>query len=92
MEDKKIPHSVTLDERKRLHITQVTDVDTFDESRIVLFTAEDTMVIEGYDLHIQKLDVVGGELAIEGEIVSLVYSGRDGYQKGGKGFFKKLLK
>ncbi len=92
MDDKKIPHSLTLDERRRLHITQVTDVDTFDEGRIVLFTAEDTLIIEGHDLHIQKLDVTGGELAIDGEIVSILYSGRDGYTKGGKGFWKKIMK
>ena len=92
MEERKMPHNLVLEDKKRLSITQVADVDTFDEGRIVLFTDDDTVIVEGSDLHIQKLDVAGGELVIDGEIISICYSGRDGYKKGGKGFFKKMLK
>lgn len=92
MEEKRMPHNLILEEKNKLSITQVADVDTFDEGKIVLFTADDTIVIEGYDLHIQKLDVTGGELSITGEVVSILYTGRDGYGKKGKGFFKKMLK
>lgn len=92
MEERRIPHTVILENKNQLSITQVEDVDTFDESRIVLFTAEDTIIVEGYDLHIKKLDVSGGELSITGEVTSLVYENRDGYGHKGKGFFKKILK
>jgi len=91
MEDKKGFHSLLLENKTKLHITQVTDVDTFDEGKIVLFTEADTVLIEGYDLHIQKLDVTGGELSIEGEIVSITYTGERGYGKS-KGFLKKMFK
>ena len=74
------------------YAVQAEGVDTFDEAKIILFTEEDTIEIEGYDLHIQKLNVDDGELIIEGEIVSILYSGRDGYKSKGKGFFKKMLK
>ncbi len=91
MEERKTPHNLVLENKNKLSITQVTDVDTFDEGKIVLYTAEDTVVIEGYDLHIQKLDVAGGELIVGGEVVSILYTGRD-YKSGGKGFFKRMLK
>lgn len=91
MEDKKVSHHLILENRRKLCITQVTDVDTFDESKIVLFTEADTVIVEGFDLHIKKLDVSGGELEIDGEITSILYTGQNGYGKG-KGFFKRILK
>ncbi|MBQ4517518.1 MAG: sporulation protein YabP [Clostridia bacterium] len=91
MEEKKSLHNLVLENKSKLHITQVTDVDTFDEGKIVLYTEDDTMIVEGYDLHIEKLDVAGGDLVVGGEVVSIVYTGRGGYKKG-KGFFKRMLK
>ncbi len=91
MEDKKMPHNLILENRKKLSITQVADVDTFNENKIVLYTAEDTVIVDGYDLHIQKLDVADGALVIEGEIVGILYTDAAG-KRGGKGFFKKMLK
>ena len=92
MEEKKISHHLILENRRKLCITQVTDVDTFDESKIVLFTEADTVIVEGFDLHIKKLDVSGGELEIDGEITSILYTGQNGYGGKGKGFFKRILK
>ncbi len=92
MDEKKMPHNLILENKKKLTITQVADVDTFDEGKVVLYTAEDTLIIEGYDLHIQKLDVQGGELSVTGEITSMLYTGRDGYSGKGKGFFKRMLR
>lgn len=92
MEDKHMPHNLILEEKSKLSISGVVDVDTFDEAKIVLFTAEDTVEIEGSDLHIQKLNVADGELIIEGEITSILYLGKDTYHAKGKGFFKKILK
>lgn len=92
MEERIMPHNLVLENKSKLSITQVADVDTFDEGKIVLFTADDSIIVEGYDLHIQKLDVSGGELVIEGEVSSILYMGRDGGKRGGKGFFKKMLK
>ncbi len=92
MDEKRGLHNLILEDKSRLSITQVEDVDTFDEGKIVMFTPTDTIIVEGYDLHIQKLDVSGGELIITGEIASIVYTGRDGYGHKGKGFFKRMLK
>lgn len=92
MEGKQLPHNLILEEKSKLSITGVVDVDTFDEAKIILFTEEDTIEVEGADLHIQKLNVADGELMIEGEVSSILYTGKDGYHAKGKGFFKKILK
>ena len=91
MDEIKTMHNLILKERSQLSITQVKDVDTFDERKIILLTDDDVIEIEGEDLHIQKLDVISGDLVIEGEIISILYSGKN-YGEKNKGFFKKLLK
>ena len=63
-----LPHNIVLENREKMSVSGVSDVDTFDENKIVLFIPDDTIIIEGEDLHIQKLDVSSGELTIEGEI------------------------
>lgn len=84
-------HHLILENKEKLTISGVTDVDTFDEGKIVLFTEDDTLVVEGEDLHIQKLDVANGELAIDGNIYALQYTGNMA-DKGSKGFFKRIMK
>lgn len=92
MEGKQLPHNLILEDKSKLSISGVVDVDTFDEAKIILFTEEDTIEVEGADLHIQKLDVANGELIIEGEVTSIVYTGRDGYRAKGQGLIKRIFK
>lgn len=91
MENKTLPHSLILEDKSKLSISGVTEVDTFDEAKIVLFTEDDTLEVEGADLHIQKLNVADGEMLIEGEINSMIYSGKEHDFSKGKGFFKRLI-
>jgi sporulation protein YabP len=87
-----LPHNIVLENREKMSVTGVSDVDTFDENKIVLFIPDDTIIIEGEDLHIQKLDISSGELTIEGEIYSFCYTGSAQGGKASKGFFKKMLR
>lgn len=87
-----LPHNIVLENKQKMSVTGVEDVDTFDEGKIVLYIKDDTLIIEGDDLHIQKLDVTSGELVIEGEIYGITYTGSDKSSRGSKGFFKKLMK
>ena len=43
MEEKKSLHNLVLENKSKLHITQVTDVDTFDEGKIVLHESADKL-------------------------------------------------
>jgi len=92
MTDYNLPHNMILENKEKLSVSGVIDVDTFNESKIVLFITDDTMIVDGDNLHINKLDVSSGELIIEGEIYSLTYTGTPRGGKSSKGFFGKILK
>lgn len=92
MADYNLPHNIILENKEKMSVSGICDVDTFDESKIVIFIPDDTLIIEGGDLHIQKFDISSGELIIEGDIYSFTYTGTANGGKGSKGFFKKMLK
>ena len=68
-----MPHGLNLDERKRLAVTAVAEVVSFDEESIVLRTSRGTLVVQGQDLKLRQLTLEGGNVAVEGQIDSLVY-------------------
>lgn len=70
----KIPHNVIMEERKKLNISGVNDVDSFDEETVVAYTDMGELTIKGNDLHINKLSTETGELVIEGKIRALYYN------------------
>ena len=67
------PHSVTLDERERLTVTGVDEVERFDPDEVVLLTARGSLCVRGSDLHISRLSLDGGDLAVDGLVTELVY-------------------
>ncbi len=69
-----LPHSVLLKDRQELHLSGVTDVDSFDETGIVAYTDIGELSVGGENLHITKLSLETGELLVEGKIRSLIYS------------------
>ena len=85
----KMPHNVILEDRKSLMITGVSDVDSFDDQTIAVYTDLGEMTIRGTGLHIGKLSLETGELNITGNIFALGYS--DNREKQG-GFFSRMFK
>ena len=83
------PHRVTLDGRERLTVSGVEDVDRFDESEIVMNTAEGVLVVSGENLHIDKLSLDGGELHVDGRVDALSYEDA-GISRGG-GLLSRLF-
>lgn len=67
------PHHVSLEARRKLTLTGVRDVESFDEESIVLRTSCGTLVIEGEGLHVEKLSLDGGDVNVEGQIDLLSY-------------------
>ena len=67
------PHNVIMEERKKLSVSGVENVESFDEAEIVLQTNKGTLTIRGSELHIGKLSVDTGEVNIEGKIGELQY-------------------
>ncbi len=70
-------HNVTLENRNTLLLTGVTDVDTFDERTIILYTQLGELTIQGKDLHINSMSVETGDLSVEGDIWALTYGDKD---------------
>lgn len=68
-----LPHSALLKDRQELHLSGVTDVDSFDETGITAYTDLGELAIGGENLHITKLSLESGELIVEGKVNSLVY-------------------
>ena len=75
-------HRVTLDGRERLTVSGVEDVDRFDEGEIVMTTSGGLLVVNGENLHIDKLSLDGGELHVDGRIDALTYED-GGARRGG---------
>lgn len=82
-------HNIILEDRRLLTVSGVTDVDSFDEETVVLFTELGELTVHGYNLHMNKLSVETGEVNVEGDIASLSY--RDEVPRGG-GLFGRIFK
>lgn len=90
-EDKRtvrLPHNIIMENRKKLVISGVTQVDSFDDQSVMLATSMGDLTIKGSDLHISQLNVDSGELNITGNIYGMVYSENDR----STGFFSRLFK
>lgn len=83
-------HVVNIDNRERISVTEVTDIESFNEEIIYLTLRNGGLIIRGEDLHIQKLDLDEGRVLITGAIGSAVYTEKKDRQE--KGFLKKILK
>lgn len=66
-------HSVVISAREKVMVTGVNDVDSFNESEVILLTDGGTLTIIGEDLHISKLNLDDGQLALEGVIDAMEY-------------------
>ena len=50
-----LPHKLTLNERKQLTVTGVTEVISFDETAVIARTEYGTLVVQGQDLQLKTL-------------------------------------
>lgn len=83
-----LPHQLILQDRNRLDLTGVSDVDSFDDTAVIVFTSLGELSVRGRGLQVRRLDVEGGNLSLEGQIDTLSYSNAVRQN----GFFGKLLR
>ena len=67
-------HRLNMEDRKRLEMTGISDVISFDLNKILLETDYGVVTVKGDNLHVNRLSVEKGELDIDGSIQSLEYS------------------
>ena len=83
-------HKVVIDNRVKMSITDIVEIDSFDEEEIRATLKQGAVVIKGEKLNIHMLDLQEGTAEIGGIINSLMYVKVKG--KGDKGIIAKLIK
>ena len=84
-----IPQNIIIENRLRMSVTGVQDVENFDDSSVTLYTNRGLLTIRGTALHVERLNLETGELAIEGTIDGIDYS-EDAPVSGG--FWSRLFR
>ena len=79
-------HRLNMEDRKRLEMTGISDVISFDLNKILLETDYGVVTVKGDNLHVNRLSVEKGELDIDGSIQSLEYSEVSSFGKKGESF------
>lgn len=67
------PHTLKLIERKKLSITGVAEVISFEETAVLLRTNLGILLIQGSDLQLKTLSQDGGQVEVDGTVSSLAY-------------------
>lgn len=70
-------HKLVMQDRKRVELTGVTEVISFDKKEIYLETIEGKMRFAGEDLHVKRLTLERGEVDLEGHIQEISYHESD---------------
>ena len=89
-DDTRSAHKIVIDCRKRIDITGVRDVLSFDETEVTLHTTAGELIIEGKELSVTTLDTDRGVVIVDGRIDSLYYSTTD--EKKSRGLFGRMIK
>ena len=73
MAEEGLSHKLCLENRKKLTMTGVSEVISFDDASVVLHTGMGTLVVQGSELQLKTLTPEGGNVVVEGQVSSLVY-------------------
>ena len=89
MTDKNSPKhtSIVIDNRKRLVINGVINIEGFDDGEVTLIINEGKINVEGSELKIESLTKESGEIIITGDINGVFYS----RQKLSSGLLSKIF-
>ena len=83
-------HRVVMEGRQSLRVSGVEDVESFDDDTVVIYTVDGTMTVKGMDFRINKLSIEDGELEIDGDVDSILYSNSRKEEHGG--FFGRIFR
>ncbi|MBE6798858.1 MAG: sporulation protein YabP [Ruminococcaceae bacterium] len=81
-------HGVIIENREKMTVSGVLDVDSFDEQTVVLLTEKGKMTVRGDGLKVLGFTVETGDLQLQGNIIALGYSTADRKN----GFLGRMLK
>ncbi len=84
-----IPQNCILENRKKLSVSGVTEVGSFDEQTVTAQTKLGELCVRGEELHITHLSLEVGEMIIEGTVAALSF--QDAPPKS-SGFFGRVFR
>ena len=65
--------NVIMENRSKLIVSGVEEVESFDEKEIVMMTSLGPLIVRGNGLRVEKLSVDSGEIRILGQLSELIY-------------------
>lgn len=86
-----IIQNLVLENRKKLSVSGVNDVLSFDDQVVMIDTELGLLTVKGEDIRINKLSLDTAEVIVEGEISSLSYS-QNKQEKGAGKILSKIFK
>ncbi len=72
-EELTLPHKLSLNDRKSLSMSGVTEVISFDSAAVVLKTNLGMLTVHGRELQLKNLSLDGGNVSVDGYIAALIY-------------------
>ncbi|WP_025028155.1 sporulation protein YabP [Caldalkalibacillus mannanilyticus] len=90
--DSQKSHEIKIINRKKMDITGVVNVESFDNEEFLLETELGFLAIRGQNLHMKNLNVENGLVSIEGLVIEMVYVDHSSGGDKAKGLFSKLFK
>jgi sporulation protein YabP len=66
-------HNIIIENREKISISGVEDVDSFDERIISMSTSRGLLILRGSNLHIDKLSLETGDVNVTGLVTELGY-------------------
>ena len=85
-----IMQNVILENRKKLTLTGIKDVLSFDDEIVIVESELGLLNIKGADLRVNKISVETGDVIVEGTIRALEYADKDLSPK--QGLMSKIFK
>lgn len=87
-ENLRVNHNIIVEDRKKLTLTGVKDVVSFDDDSITLDTSLGRFEVKGTGLRIISFDNKSGDLIAEGRFIAFIYT----HEETGGSFISKLFR
>lgn len=85
-----VMQNIILENRKKLTLTGIKDVLSFDDEIVVVESELGLLNIKGNDLRVNKISVETGDVIVDGTIRAIEYSDKDINSK--QGLMSKIFK
>ena len=86
------PHRLMMEDRGKMSMTGIVDVISFDEDQVVLDTDKGLLTIKGKDLCVSRLTLDKGEVYVDGQADSHIYSSNLSLRRSGESLLSRLFR